>query len=161
MEDKEQARKIFVQLNNVYEALPQELKIAGWYARFIRTSQQIIENPSENYFSVGHDRYWAGRQMYNNYYKGNENIKASKVWAWGSDTNSFIVQDANNTTSHGIMVDRLEEGGNHDIWTGRFENRNGTKIVSVNVGGRGQIPDDLIAELVAEFGKDIRVNKYR
>ena len=122
----------------------------NWY----KTAQANIISPEEHgqhYFSVGHD------------YLEHE----SEIWVW--DKGSLYTDSG--AMSHGRLVKQLSDAGITDSggtgiptrYHGRYENRNGQKIVSIKPSTmmhfHGTSPQ-LIKDLQSEYGEDIEIHTF-
>ena len=131
----------------------------NWY----KESQADIIDPSshrENYLDIGH-----------------EHGALDEIWIW--DRGKLFTDSGYN--SHGIFIDQLEDSGQLDFgypsrslfdppihssiqtrYEGRFENRDGQKIVSIKSDRRyfRGISPQLIRDLQTEYGNDIEIYTF-
>lgn len=100
-----------------------------------------------NYFDIGHNAYLSG-----DFGSFSPDVKNSKLWQWDVTTGRFDVYEAKGRLTHSIKDYGL-------TYRGRYEEIGNNKRVSF-AGPTSTIPDDLMAELVAEFGKDIKIYNF-
>jgi len=116
----------------------------NWYKK----AQEMMQGTPGTYTYLGHEKYRG------NFSKGRE----EQLWVWDPSTGKFKTSPATYNTTHEELSERNDYYSGR-LFEGRYENYHGNKRISVKAKGR-QIPDDLIAELVAEYGKDIKIFTY-
>jgi len=79
--------------------------------------------------------------------------KEQQLWIWYPDTGEFLVSPAQGHT-HEELDKNYDKGS---MFSGRYENYKGNKRVSVKGPYGNDVPEDLMAELVSRFGKDIKI----
>ena len=118
----------------------------NWY----KESQQIMEREEhgKNYFEIGHSMY-------------NQNVSELSepdiVWVWDGGTLHSVTGEYRRTHED------VREGYKR-MYSGRYENKNGVKNVSIRPPDTQRyrdIPNGLIRDLVDQFGDDIRINIFR
>ncbi|MBT6053746.1 MAG: hypothetical protein HOG49_43780 [Candidatus Scalindua sp.] len=122
----------------------------NWYKR----AQANIMDPEEHdkmYFGIGHDYL---------------NVE-SEIWVWDKGT----LYTESGAMSHGRLVKQLTDAGITDSggtgiptrYHGRYENKDGEKIVSIKPSTRQHfhgISPQLIRDLQTEYGSDIEIYTF-
>jgi len=123
----------------------------NWYKKY---SQEMMDRGSGSYFDIGHELYDYGPK--------DAKKQEEQVWIWDSETGRFQSEKATSNLTHGQMFDDAAGYNRKDrgrFFEGRYENYQGNKRVSIK-GRHREAPQNLIAELVAEYGKDIKIFTY-
>jgi len=136
--------------------------MANWY----KQSQVKIldrEDHEENYFDIGHLRYWD---------RHNEKLEKyeEKTWLWARGVLYVCDVDVDHDLCARQNIKELRNADSHavdeymyTVYKGRFGDYNGTKFVSMMVPANrmfAQIPSALIRDLTQQFGDDITIYRF-